>query len=905
MWDSRKTNSQLFEEVAQLRQRVAAMEKMEAALRESEERYRTLIENAPLAITLATVEGRWLFANEAATQLLGYSTAELEQQKVREIYKNPEDRKHLLRQIEQGKVVRDFETELKRKDGTIIHAHLAVTPMELDGQAVLLTMIEDFTAYKRAEAELRQSEARQREILETLPLGIHFYELQDDDRLVFIGANPAADTILKVNNAQFINQTIEEAFPPLADTEIPQRYREAAMTGQMWQIDQVSYEHNQISGAFEVHVFQTQPGRMATAFQDITERKRAEMALRKSEERFRLLSEIISDYAYSIVVEADGSTRYEWLTESFTDMTGFSQEEMEIQGRWQLIVHPDDLERVAQSVQARYAGEANISEFRIITKSGEVRWLRDYARPVWDDELGRIVRIYGAAHDITERKQMEEALREGEKRFRLLFERAPLGYQSLNAEGHLIEVNPAWLELLGFSRNEVIGRWFGDFLRPEETDLFKERFPRFKAAGETTTQFEMVRKDGSPITVAFNGKIGYDSAGNFQQTHCTLTNITQQRQAEEALRESEKRYRMTLDSMADAIHTVDRDLRVTMVNPATVQWLKVIGLPADAVGQNLFTMCPFLSEQVQGEYRRVFETGQMLITEETNPFGDRKVITETRKIPIFEREKVTQVLTVIRDITERKQVEQRDLELALEKERGETFRKLIGNIAHDLKTPLAIINTSLYLLEKHTDLVKQQQKIDNIKRQTHLLDSFIQDLLAIARFDADPELRLTLVDVNELVMRIEADHHSMIEEKQLTFTLELEETLPPIQADQTDLHRAFANLVENALNYTPEGNSVALRTSNQNNRVMIEVVDTGIGIDEDTLPLIFDRFYRAPEAQAIVDGGSGLGLAIVKRVVEMHNGTIEVKSAPGKGTAFRVLLPILNSSQNEPIASSH
>jgi signal transduction histidine kinase len=236
--------------------------------------------------------------------------------------------------------------------------------------------------------------------------------------------------------------------------------------------------------------------------------------------------------------------------------------------------------------------------------------------------------------------------------------------------------------------------------------------------------------------------------------------------------------------------------------------------------------------------------------------------------------------------------EQQRLQLALEKERGETFRMLMGNIAHDIKTPLSIINTSLYLLEKHNDPLKRQEKADSIKEQVRVLGSFIQDLMLIARLDGEPKLQLTSVDINELVMGIEEDYRDVLEKKRLTFMLDLEDTIPLIQADQADLRRAVTNLIENGINYTLEGGCVIIKTRRQAKAVMMEVTDTGIGIDGDILPHIFDRFYRSSEAKSLISSGSGIGLSIVKRIIEMHGGTVEVESVLNKGTTFRVVLPV-------------
>ena len=153
----------------------------------------------------------------------------------------------------------------------------------------------------------------------------------------------------------------------------------------------------------------------------------------------------------------------------------------------------------------------------------------------------------------------EKALRESEERFRLLYENAPLGYQSLDENGYLLEVNQAWLDTLGYDREEVIGRWFGDFLAPGYQDHFKINFPKFKAAGEIHwVEFEMLRKDGSQISVAFDGQIGRDEQGQFRQTHCILHDISEIKRSQDALKESEQRYRAVVDNIEVGISLLKR-----------------------------------------------------------------------------------------------------------------------------------------------------------------------------------------------------------------------------------------------------------------------------------------------------------------------------------------------------------
>ena len=164
-----------------------------------------------------------------------------------------------------------------------------VRPTVRDALETMAAQVGSVTARAKAQRALHESEEKFRNIIQSSPMGIHMYELESDERLVFVGANPAADRLLGVNNEQFIGKTIEQAFPPLIETPIPRMYRRAAREGVPWNTEQINYQDQQITGAFEVHAFQTSPNKMAALFLDITERKRADEELERHRERLEEL----------------------------------------------------------------------------------------------------------------------------------------------------------------------------------------------------------------------------------------------------------------------------------------------------------------------------------------------------------------------------------------------------------------------------------------------------------------------------------------------------------------------------------------------------------------------------------------------------------------------------------------
>jgi PAS domain S-box-containing protein len=186
---------------------------------------------------------------------------------------------------------------------------------------------------------------------------------------------------------------------------------------------------------------------------------------------------------------------------------------------------------------SHYQVEAGLT-FRIDGRDRRLTFLLSTARLILREEPLVLVSIM----DITRRKQAEEALRESEERFKMLFSNVPVPYQSLDGEGNFLEVNPAWLDTLGYGREEVIGRNFSEFLLPEWQDHFKTQFPRFKTLGEVMgVEFEMVKKTGETVLVSFTGKVGHDAQAHFQQTHCIFQDITAQRRAQSEMVKLEER----------------------------------------------------------------------------------------------------------------------------------------------------------------------------------------------------------------------------------------------------------------------------------------------------------------------------------------------------------------------------
>ncbi|HVU11071.1 MAG TPA: PAS domain-containing sensor histidine kinase [Phototrophicaceae bacterium] len=247
-------------------------------------------------------------------------------------------------------------------------------------------------------------------------------------------------------------------------------------------------------------------------------------------------------------------------------------------------------------------------------------------------------------------------------------------------------------------------------------------------------------------------------------------------------------------------------------------------------------------------------------------------------------------VVAVRDITERKHRE----ELTVEREKVRVLQKFIGNLSHDLRTPLTVINTSIYLIDrlaKEPD--RQHHQIDVLQEQAVHMQHLLEELITMSRLDkADTsDFRFFWININDPIRQVVSDQQNLALRKEQTLTCQFADKLPQVLLDVDQFKLAMKHLILNALSYTPEGGSIYVETMVDPVNVLVRVSDTGIGIAPQDIPHIFEHFYRADPARG-ADGGTGIGLTIARRIIEAHGGTIKVESQPGQGSTFTILLPL-------------
>jgi len=236
-----------------------------------------------------------------------------------------------------------------------------------------------------------------------------------------------------------------------------------------------------------------------------------------------------------------------------------------------------------------------------------------------------------------------------------------------------------------------------------------------------------------------------------------------------------------------------------------------------------------------------------------------------------------ETIVIFHDITERKNVEKMK-------------RDFVVNVSHELRTPLTAIKGYVETLEEEVDK-KGRRYVEVIKRNTERLIAIVQDLLLLSELEEKESLEIEKVNIKEIVENVIRISEHKLKEKKLDFRVNIENDIPPLRADFFKLEQMFVNLIDNAIKYTEKG-EISVSAKHDQEKIIIEIKDTGIGIPKEHLNRIFERFYVVDKSRSRKLGGTGLGLSIVKHIVILHKGKIDVESTAGAGTKFTVTLPL-------------
>jgi len=629
------------------------------------------------------------------------------------------------------------------------------------------------------------------------------------------------------------------------------------------------------------------------AFQDITQRKRAEQALKKSEERYR---DIFNNSLWGIF-QSTVEGQFLSCNAAFAETFGYDSPEDLVSTitdiSRQYYVEPANRRQYIRLLEEN--GVVENYEFKARRKDGSEIWVTNSTRVVRDD-AGRLMYYEGAVTDITARKHAEHALKASEARHRIIFEKSPLGMVRFSPDGAIQDCNEKFVQLMGASREKLIGFNMAAQSTPEmrrivhkalagETAIYENEYTSI-SGGKTTwlrAVFSPITPDRSPTEVI-----------------AAIEDITDRKRVEKRLKESEERYRRLTENAQDIIWRTDWRGQVVFVNSAVQTLLgyspgEIAGLDISqymansSIEQLLEKTNAIQLDRNSGNHFRL-EIEYIAKNGKTVPFEINVVALKNAEGKIEGYEGVS------RDITKRKRLE-RDLINARESAEAASRAKseFIANMSHELRTPLnAILGYGQILLRDETLSKNQRQNIAVMRTSGEHLLTLINDILDIAKIEAGKlKLEFGPTDLRALITNAAAMLRAKAFKKQIQLVEHIDPKLPRfVEADEKRLRQVLLNLLSNAVKFTKEG-SVTLRARPAGDRIAFSVSDTGVGIPENKTGAVFDAFQQLQPLASKTEG-TGLGLTISQNLVELMGGRITVDSAVGRGSVFRFQIPLVD-----------
>ncbi len=617
-----------------------------------------------------------------------------------------------------------------------------------------------------------------------------------------------------------------------------------------------------------------------------------EAKLYESEQQYRNLVETARDVIYTLSPDGMIAT----LNPAFETITGWPRGET-LGKSFLTIIHPDDVPVSLNVFQAALAGRTpDIFELRIRVPSGEYLTGEFMVTPQKQGE--RVVGILGIARDITQRKKTEWALQENEAKYRDLFENANDLIQSVAADGTFLYVNRAWRETLGYPQEEVAALTLLDVIHPDFREHCMDIFRRV-SSGEKVDHVEAVFVAKSGRSIVVEGNINCSIVdGAPVATRGIFRDITEHRHATEFIKN-------ILESVDEGFVVIDGDYRILSANKA---YSDKTNLPlSDIVGKYCYEISHRLSKPCYeaGEdcaVRHTFETGEprtavhVHYDSEGNP-----VYIETKSFPLKDSlGRIISAIEIHNDISEKKKLEDQ----LRHAQKMEAVGTLAGGIAHDFNNILtAIIGYGTLLQMKMNGNDPFRSYVDQILTSTERAANLTQSLLAFSR---KQPMNPKVLDLNTLISHVQKLMTRLIGED-IDISLFLNDKPMTIRADAGQIEQVLMNLVTNARDAMPQGGLLTIETrvmeldndfirAHGYGRVgryaLLSVTDSGVGMEEKTRSRIFEPFFTTKD----LGRGTGLGLAIVYGIVKRHSGYINVYSEPGKGTAFKLYLPLVNAA---------
>ena len=885
---------------AEMLERERATEKQ----RESEERYRDLFENSSDTIYTHDLDGSYRSINRAGERLLGYSRKQFCGLNFRDIIV-PEDLptaiENLRRKIESdAEETGPYDVRVRCRDGSLRWVEVTSRIVQKHGQPVgVQGSARDVTERKQAEQALQASEERFREVVELLPQPL--FEVDVAGRVTYVSRK--AFEIFG-----YAPEDVERGLDAEQMLVPDERGRAQENTARVLQGEYLGgtmYRALRKDGSTFPALIASAPimtdGRVVGlrgVITDFSEREAAQEEIRRQNEFLTTVLESLThpftvidanDYSITMANSAatnagalEGSPCYAISHRGSAPCNG-----------------PDETCPIAEVKKSK---QPLMVEHIHYGADGNSSIVEVHAYPVFDAK-GSVVQVIEYCLDVTARKHAEERQRESEERFQKFANEASFEGIVIHREGRILFVNEVFARMYGYDRADLVGRDVLETFAPESREIVSHQIGK---GSELAYEAVSRKKDGSRFPVKIHAKALPFEGGTVRAA--AVRDLTDRKQAEEELRESETRFRSLFEAAREFIEILDGNGCILEANPAVVQSLGYAH--HELIGRNVMDFftpdsrgrfsqhSPGLAAQgaCNGEVELVAKDGRILVVDCSG-----SVILDAQGHPKY-------LVLVQHDLSEHKRLEQQ-LRQAV---KMEAIGRLAGGVAHDFNNLLtAIMGYSSMLVEQLPADSEHVSKLVQIDRASKRAAALTQQLLAFSRKQV---LDMSVVDINRVIRDVGEMLGRLIGEDIELLLIE-DPGLGKVHGDPGQLEQIVVNLAVNARDAMVHGGELTIETSNAfldedyarfhpevtvGRYAMIGVSDSGVGMDAETCSRIFDPFFTTKEKGF----GTGLGLSTVYGIVKQHQGHISVYSEPGMGTTFKIYLPLVDEPSNQVSRSS-
>lgn len=901
---------------------IGRRKKAEFAIRESESKYRNLIEEAGVTIFTSNLNGKFTYVSNRCQQLTGFSADELcgksyislvPQEWVQEVATNYQ---HQAASLSKESLI-EFPIITKNKEMKWVEQQ-AVLLFDEEGLPVgFQCTVKDVTEKKEAAFKLSKSQEISRALLNNTKEGIFIIDKNfqillinkqaTEEIEILAGKRPDTgmdfrDFILAGDN-DIALQNFNRVFSGEKVDHEAEYATPAGMRSALISHSPVKDEQNNVTGA-------------AVVTHDITEKKRQELKIKESEYRLRFTLEKLGDNFW----EHDFITNTTTFSKSGYEFLGYEKDDFASSvNLWWENVHKDDRQMLEENDRKYREGEADHHslEYRIICKNKSVKWVLDRGVVVEKTAEGKPLKKLGTHTDITRLKSAEEKIRESDQKIRAMLESNREGFYMVDFDYRILMINEAARNYINLvtGRNAKQDDNILEFILPQRRDVFTTTFEKIKLGHREEVEIELTTSAGQtwfhtryfPVYGEQNEIIGLCASTKDITENKLIDNALLKIRAERE--ESQFRLQSILDNTPLIVFIKNLEGRYLVVNRS---FREMVDLDEhEIIGKTDFDFeTPRQALRYQQADQEVIRSLQSIEREETlrSESGTRNLLLV--KFPLFDRKNnIYGVGGIATDYTDKVQYQQKLIKAKKIAESAEQLQEqFLANMSHEIRTPMnGIIGMTNILM--NTSLNNEQTGYVNIIRESSdTLLFLINDILDLSKIKSGKlSIEKIPFKVREVLENAILPFQLKAKEKNIELKLVTDMRIPQtLEGDPHRLKQIVNNLLSNALKFTDKGFvSFVIEMNTQiRSKALIKFIvkDSGVGIPENKLNTIFNSFEQAANSTARKFGGTGLGLTITKQLVELQGGQIDVASIEGKGTEFTFEIPYtLVADQKIPV----